>query len=45
MLDEGKKVEVVEHLRPAEISALGEGLPRKGICASDHLAMGCGIIW
>lgn len=38
-------VSVIEHLRQARISELGNGLPRKGICASDHLAVGCGIVW
>ncbi|WVQ61892.1 uncharacterized protein L199_000025 [Kwoniella botswanensis] len=28
---------------PPKIGQLGEGLPRKGICASDHLAVGCEI--
>jgi RNA exonuclease NGL2 len=42
---EGTKVEVVECLEPPRTEALGEGLPRKGICASDHLAVGCGLVW
>ncbi|WVQ97282.1 hypothetical protein IAU59_004393 [Kwoniella sp. CBS 9459] len=32
-------------LSPPKIIDLGEGLPRKGICASDHLAVGCEISW
>lgn len=25
--------------------ALGAGLPRKGVSASDHLPIGCEIVW
>ncbi|ORX37437.1 Endonuclease/exonuclease/phosphatase [Kockovaella imperatae] len=32
-------------LRPAQSGDLSEGLPRKGICASDHLAVGCELAW
>ena len=32
-------------LQPAQASELTEGLPRKGVCASDHLAVGCEIAW
>jgi RNA exonuclease NGL2 len=39
----GDEVNVVEYLRRPRTDELGEGLPRKGICASDHLAMGCGL--
>ncbi|WVR06125.1 hypothetical protein IAU60_003155 [Kwoniella sp. DSM 27419] len=32
-------------LRTPTAEQLGEGLPRKGICASDHLAVGCEVAW
>lgn len=38
-------MEVTHLLRPARAAELGEGLPRKRICASDHLAMGCEVVW
>lgn len=38
-------VEVKQVLRPAKKTELGEGLPMKGIGASDHLAVGCEVTW
>ncbi|KAK1925416.1 Endonuclease/exonuclease/phosphatase [Papiliotrema laurentii] len=38
-------VQVTQVLRPGTAEELGEGLPRKGISASDHLAVGCEITW
>ncbi|KAL7419277.1 RNA exonuclease ngl2 [Cryptotrichosporon argae] len=35
---------VVGLLQPAKSEDLGEGLPRKGVCASDHLAIGCELV-
>ncbi|WVQ76964.1 hypothetical protein IAR50_006643 [Cryptococcus sp. DSM 104548] len=32
-------------LLPPKAEQLGEGLPRKGICASDHVAVGCQVVW
>ncbi|ODN78037.1 hypothetical protein L202_05120 [Cryptococcus amylolentus CBS 6039] len=32
-------------LLPPRAEELGEGLPRKGICASDHVAVGCEVVW
>jgi RNA exonuclease NGL2 len=37
------KVGISGLLRPARREELGEGLPRLGISASDHLAVGCEI--
>ncbi|WVQ82539.1 hypothetical protein IAT38_004668 [Cryptococcus sp. DSM 104549] len=37
--------EITGVLMPPKIEELGVGLPRKGICASDHLAVGCEITW
>ncbi|WVF70931.1 hypothetical protein IAT40_005726 [Kwoniella sp. CBS 6097] len=37
--------EITGVLSPPKIDELGEGLPRKGLCASDHLAFGCEITW
>ncbi|EIW72340.1 hypothetical protein TREMEDRAFT_41666 [Tremella mesenterica DSM 1558] len=39
------KVEVTQLLQPATGEQLGEGLPRKGITASDHIAIGCELEW
>lgn len=44
-LDSGSKTTVTHLLRPARSEELREGLPRKGIGASDHLAMGCEVAW
>ncbi|OWZ76922.1 RNA exonuclease NGL2 [Cryptococcus neoformans Bt85] len=38
-------VEIRKVMLPPKASDLGEGLPRKGICASDHVAVGCEIEW
>ncbi|AAW46917.1 hypothetical protein CNBM2200 [Cryptococcus deneoformans B-3501A] len=37
--------EIRKVMLPPKVSDLGEGLPRKGICASDHVAVGCEIEW
>ncbi|GFZ46087.1 hypothetical protein JCM24511_04333 [Saitozyma sp. JCM 24511] len=39
------RVAVVGLLRPPRKDELGQGLPRKGISASDHLAVGCELAW
>ncbi|OCF45310.1 hypothetical protein I317_00833 [Kwoniella heveanensis CBS 569] len=39
------EAQITSILAPPKIDQLGEGLPRKGICASDHLAVGCEITW
>lgn len=39
------RVEFTELLEPPSVEALGEGLPRKGISASDHLPLGCEFAW
>ncbi|KAK8866182.1 hypothetical protein IAR55_001333 [Kwoniella newhampshirensis] len=44
-VDGGARASVTGLLAPPRTEQLGEGLPRKGICASDHLAMGCEISW
>ncbi|WWD17612.1 hypothetical protein CI109_102053 [Kwoniella shandongensis] len=44
-VDGGLRAEVTGLLAPPRIEQLGKGLPRKGICASDHLAVGCEISW
>ncbi|WRT64419.1 uncharacterized protein IL334_001351 [Kwoniella shivajii] len=44
-LDDSPQGEITALYTPPKIEELGEGLPRKGICASDHLAMGCEISW
>lgn len=38
-------VQVTKLLKPGTAEELGEGLPRKGISASDHCAVGCEITW
>jgi len=38
-------VQITQVLRPGTAEELGDGLPRKGICASDHIAVGCEISW
>ncbi|ADV25600.1 Hypothetical Protein CGB_M3420C [Cryptococcus gattii WM276] len=38
-------VEIRKVMLPPKASDLGEGLPRKGICASDHVAVGCEVKW
>ena len=45
-MDAGPDLVMVKHvLKPARDYELGEGLPRKGIGASDDLAMGCEVAW
>lgn len=39
------RVEFTQLLLPPKAEQLGEGLPRKGISASDHLAVACEIVW
>ncbi|WWC58882.1 uncharacterized protein I303_101427 [Kwoniella dejecticola CBS 10117] len=39
------ETEIISVYAPPKIEELGEGLPRKGICASDHLAIGCELAW
>ncbi|WWC86536.1 uncharacterized protein L201_001413 [Kwoniella dendrophila CBS 6074] len=39
------QAEITSVYSPPKIEELGEGLPRKGICASDHLAVGCELTW
>ena len=41
----GMEVDVTSVMRPARTEELGKGLPRKGIGASDHLAVGCEVAW
>ncbi|KAK4684307.1 RNA exonuclease NGL2, partial [Tremellales sp. Uapishka_1] len=41
----GNNVEVTRVLSVPKGDELGEGLPRKGISASDHLLVGCEIAW
>ena len=41
----GVEVGVTQLLRPSAVDELGEGLPRRGISASDHIAVGCEIAW
>ncbi|BEI93890.1 uncharacterized protein CcaverHIS019_0603490 [Cutaneotrichosporon cavernicola] len=40
-----KGVEFTQVLEPPKVADLGEGLPRKGISASDHLPVACEISW
>ena len=44
-LESGSPIIVTKLLRPARSEELGAGLPRLGIGASDHLAVGCEIAW
>lgn len=44
-LEGDAKLDVTALLRPAKGEELGDGLPRKGITASDHLAVGCEVSW
>ncbi|WVW82629.1 hypothetical protein I302_104640 [Kwoniella bestiolae CBS 10118] len=44
-LDNHNLAKITSIYAPPKIEQLGEGLPRKGICASDHLAVGCEIAW
>ncbi|WWC66121.1 uncharacterized protein I206_100021 [Kwoniella pini CBS 10737] len=44
-IDSSLKAEITAVYAPPNIEDLGVGLPRKGICASDHLAMGCEVKW
>lgn len=41
----GKDVEFTQLLEPPKVGDLGDGLPRKGISASDHLPVACEIAW
>jgi RNA exonuclease NGL2 len=41
----GKEVTFTQLLEPPKVADLGEGLPRKGISASDHLPVACEIAW
>lgn len=43
--DEGHKYDVERLLEPALPEQLGSGLPRKGICGSDHLSLRAKISW
>jgi RNA exonuclease NGL2 len=43
--DSSARVHVRQVLRPARKVELGKGLPIKGKSASDHLAVGCEVVW
>ena len=45
LCDEGRKLEVEGILEPALPEQLGDGLPRKGVCGSDHLALRAHVKW
>lgn len=39
------RLEFTQLLVPPKKEELGEGLPRKGISASDHIAVACEVVW
>lgn len=43
--DANNKVQVEGVLEPALPEQLGEGLPRKGVCGSDHLSLRAHLRW
>ena len=40
-----RNVSVVRLAKPHSKEAFGEGLPRKGVCGSDHISLAADLHW